>query len=286
MQITINTDTDDLPAVIRMLQAYGGHQGTMALVADVKELSQKVESAARSMGIPGVPADLVYTGAALQAAVLPPCSAHANEPIEVTEEQRRELNAAAATAFPGELGRTPPRSAHANEPTPEQVFAAPKSLFDAPPHSDVTVDAAGLPWDARIHSGAKSKLANGNWKLLRGVDPALVASVEAELRGAPKPAAPTTPAAALGAERAIAPPPPAPVAPPVGVPSPPAPLPTPPAPKPITNAAELVAAVMDKRCTTDQVNAACRAVGVDNVASLLAKQEMLPLVLRELGVPV
>lgn len=238
MQITINTDTDDLPAVIRMLQAYGGHQAATALVADVKSgPDHKIE-------IPGTPADQIYTGAAP-----PPCSAHAQED---------------------------------DEPSAEQIFAAPKSLFDAPddpiqppPHSDVTVDAAGLPWDARIHSGAKTKLANGNWKLLRGVDPALVASVEAELRGDPKPApSAAEPATSTGA-------PPAPVAPPVSPPTPPA---ASAAPKPITNAAELVAAVMDKRFTTDQVNAACRAVGIDNVASLLAKQDKLPEVLRELGV--
>lgn len=264
MQITINTDTDDLPAVIRMLQAYGGRQATTALVADVKELSQEAESAVRPSGvdksgpdhkieIPGTPADQIYTGAALQAAVLPPCSAHAQED---------------------------------DEPAPKSLFDAPLPPCDQTEKegeatgvhrtalSDVTVDAAGLPWDERIHSGAKSKLANGNWKLRRGVDPAQVASVEAELRGDPKPP--------------VAPPPPV-TAPATSTPAPVAPSapPTPPAPatpKPITNAAELVAAVMDKRFTTDQVNAACQAVGVENVASLLAKQDKLPEVLRELGV--
>ena len=46
----------------------------------------------------------------------------------------------------------------------------------------VEVDAFGRPWDARIHSSAKSRLAKTNgWKLIRGIDKALVASVEAEL---------------------------------------------------------------------------------------------------------
>lgn len=195
MQITINTDTDDLPAVIRMLQAYAPprklrmtNEATGETIAEFTPSTVKITNDPiditddklkavltgivksgpdHKIEIPGTPADQIYTGAALQAAVPPPCSAHAQED---------------------------------DEPTPEQVFAAPKSLFDAyqeklAPHglkvtsvkvtpgpvevSDVTVDAAGLPWDARIHSGAKSKLANGNWKLLRGVDPALVASVEA-----------------------------------------------------------------------------------------------------------
>ena len=252
MQITINTDTDDLPAVIRMLQALTGESPTGRLHKLMDNVAEPALQTGPVVEIPGTPADQIYTGAALQAAVLPPCSAHAQE-------------------------------------DDEQVFAAPKSLFDSVPDvaaagramaaelakgpsvtvSDVTVDAAGLPWDARIHSGAKTKLANGNWKLLRGVDPALVASVEAELRGAPAPAPAVSP-----------PPPPASIAA-----TPYAPPPAPPAPKPITNAAELVNAVVaERRFTIDQVNAACQKVGIDNVASLLAKQDKLPDVLRQLGV--
>lgn len=41
----------------------------------------------------------------------------------------------------------------------------------------VELDAAGMPWDERIHSSTRSKLQNGNWKLKRGVDPDLVATV-------------------------------------------------------------------------------------------------------------
>ena len=46
----------------------------------------------------------------------------------------------------------------------------------------VELDAKGLPWDARIHAGTKRKNADGSWTAKRGVDPALVAQVEAELR--------------------------------------------------------------------------------------------------------
>lgn len=46
----------------------------------------------------------------------------------------------------------------------------------------VEVDSEGLPWDKRIHSSARSKVKDGPWKKLRGVDSALVAQVEAELR--------------------------------------------------------------------------------------------------------
>jgi hypothetical protein len=56
------------------------------------------------------------------------------------------------------------------------------------------VDSTGLPWDKRIHAEGKAKIANGTWRKKRNVDPALVATVEAELRGVMSaPAAPVTP---------------------------------------------------------------------------------------------
>lgn len=54
----------------------------------------------------------------------------------------------------------------------------------APARPSVDVDANGLPWDNRIHSRGKSKLANGCWKVKRELNPALLQQVEAELRQA------------------------------------------------------------------------------------------------------
>ena len=49
----------------------------------------------------------------------------------------------------------------------------------------VELDSKKLPWDVRIHSKNKSKLARDqSWKMKRGVDAALVVQVEAELRAA------------------------------------------------------------------------------------------------------
>jgi hypothetical protein len=45
-------------------------------------------------------------------------------------------------------------------------------------------DALGMPWDARIHQAAKGKKVDETWKLKKGVDPALVATVTAELSAA------------------------------------------------------------------------------------------------------
>ena len=57
------------------------------------------------------------------------------------------------------------------------------------PHG-VELDAEGLPWDARIHSDSRKKLAKGNtWKLMRGIDKQLVKNVKAELKAAFPPAA-------------------------------------------------------------------------------------------------
>lgn len=56
------------------------------------------------------------------------------------------------------------------------------------------LDAAGFPWDERIHSSNKKRNDKGLWWARRGVTPALKAQVEAELRKTiSAPAATTTP---------------------------------------------------------------------------------------------
>lgn len=61
--------------------------------------------------------------------------------------------------------------------------------------TDVEVDSRGLPWDARIHSSNKERGKDGVWRRRRGVDEAIEAQVEHELRsqgyGKTTPAAPT-----------------------------------------------------------------------------------------------
>ena len=88
-------------------------------------------------------------------------------------------------------------------PTPPTVATAPTA---AP---GVERDSTGIVWDARIHSGSKSKVASGAWTAKRNVDPALKAQVEADLRGvaAPvaTPAAPPAPPAAPVFQAPVAP---------------------------------------------------------------------------------
>ena len=142
----------------------------------------------------------------------------------------------------------------------------------------VEVDSAGLPWDRRIHSSAKSKIKDGTWKKLRGVDDALVAQVEAELRQSMNPvapvaepvqtAAPTPPAPEVAA---------APVAEPVqaAAPTPPAPAPAPaPAatnatPVSFADAMKKYAAAKAKNVISDaQAAEFCQGKGLNGIASL------------------
>lgn len=91
-------------------------------------------------------------------------------------------------------------------PAPMDVttnLAAPLS-----PASGVELDKAGMPWDGRIHSESKSKLSDGNWRKKRGLDPALLSTVESELRQVMG-AAPAIPVTAPIAP--IAPPAPSPI---------------------------------------------------------------------------
>ena len=70
-------------------------------------------------------------------------------------------------------------------PMPEAATAAPAVLRmgDNGP-AFVDLDSQGLPWDGRIHTKLKTKVANGSWKLARGTDPKLAESVLAELKAA------------------------------------------------------------------------------------------------------
>lgn len=54
----------------------------------------------------------------------------------------------------------------------------------APQNAPSDLDAAGFPWNEKIHSGNQQKTAKGVWTRRRGVEDATVAQVEGELRAA------------------------------------------------------------------------------------------------------
>lgn len=112
-------------------------------------------------------------------------------------------------------------------PPPVAIAPPPVNLGPASsgaPVMSADLDKNGLPWDSRIHAESKAKVADGSWRMKRNLDPAVRATVEAELRqvmGAPAAplAVPTVttpaPAAPVGASSptitalpAVAPPPP------------------------------------------------------------------------------
>lgn len=76
-----------------------------------------------------------------------------------------------------------PSEAPAEEPPVSVPAPAPEPAPVEPPTS-TPLDAAGYPWDERIHSGSRKQNNDGTWKKKRGVPKETVAEVEAELRGA------------------------------------------------------------------------------------------------------
>jgi len=147
----------------------------------------------------------------------------------------------------------------------------------------VELDSRGLPWDHRIHSSGKAKVAAGTWKQKRGVDDAVIAAVEAELRAAMAVPGPTAAA---------------PVPPPAGVPLPPAPatvpagaVPIPPvpdipaaAPTPPVTAGPLTfpqlmqkvtGAISSGRLTQAQVTTCVQTTGLPSLALLASRPDLV-----------
>lgn len=144
--------------------------------------------------------------------------------IEITADSAKEARHLFDDLFPPMITMTSSESAEAEEwaITPEQQTAletpSPASLPAKPepeptPQSTVDLDADGLPWDARIHSGSGKKTAKGVWARRKNVSDELWEQVRAELRGimaaGEKPAADITATVTPTAEGpAIVPPPP------------------------------------------------------------------------------
>lgn len=165
----------------------------------------------------------------------------------------------------------------------ERVAAMPKPDPVAPPPG-VDVDNSGLPWDARIHASTKVKNADGSWRNKRGVDPALITTVTAELRqvmaatGAPAVAAPPPPAEAApitDPAAAFAAPPP-----PVAAPAPPVAEAAPAATAPMAEFPRIMKIVTEKQAaglvTTELVRNIAVQLGLTGVADLAKRPDLIP----------
>lgn len=180
----------------------------------------------------------------------------------------------------------PPAPPVAVAPAPVAPPAPPAPVTGtsaAPAPQSVALDSDGVPWDGRIHSTSRSKLASGQWKLRRGIDKAEAARVTAELK-----------AVQAGAPSAAS----APVAPPpVVTAAPPAPVQA-----QVTSFPLLLQSITANLTTGALTNAAVldavrEALGLETVQAieagggnvglplLAARPDLVPVVARRLGFP-
>jgi len=147
---------------------------------------------------------------------------------------------------------------------PDATVSAP--AVAAPTAPAPSVDADGLPWDARIHASSKAINADGRWRAKKGLnDGAMVAAVQAELRSLM--AIPVPPVVAAPAAM------PLPVAPVVIAP----PAINTVAPTTLPEFMPLVSAgMMAGKVTVDQVNAELVALGVaGGVTALMSRPDLV-----------
>lgn len=163
-----------------------------------------------------------------------------------------------------------PNAAPAAEPAPAAASSGPAPADTPAAPAGVELDSDGLPWDPRIHSGSKGKLAKTKqWKKKRGVDPALVEQVEAELKAAmsASPANPVEPSAEAHT--------------PTPAPAPASPASPAPAPAPsgvITTFPALMQKITAQGVPQADVTAAVNKQGLQALPLLAARPDLIPAV--------
>lgn len=160
--------------------------------------------------------------------------------------------------------------------TPASVPVPPAAPPTASPSS--TVDKAGLPWDARIHSESKNFTADGKWRKRRNLAEGVYEAVTAELMGAAAPTVPLPPPppSVLAESPPVAPPPAPsvtlPPAPPAGPAVEPAPVPAGPAPGALTFRElmqRITSGIAAKKLANEQVPGICLQHGVPSLVGLM-----------------
>jgi hypothetical protein len=186
MLITIDT-TKDTAAEIRSAIGFLAHLYNL-------ETDESVPEGTSSPKAPAAPS--AATSAAIATSV---ASAAATAPVTATTVPAPASNVVNFPVPP------PPSSATTADATSSTnsvapIAAAAQNVASAP----AEYDAAGMPWDARIHQKAKGKKKDLTWKLIKGIDEATVIAVTSEL-AARKIATPASPSVAPAA---FVPPPP------------------------------------------------------------------------------
>lgn len=201
-----------------------------------------------------------------------------------------------------DMGATPLAVAAAPVPTAPEVaaaFALPPppapvvqdtGIPTAPPvqPAGIDVDAKGLPWDGRIHASTRAKIADGTWRMKRGVDDTVVNDVTAELRqtmglGVP-PASVVVPPVPFVA-------PAVPPAPPASIILPPVPAGAAPSVSPNDNTAtfpklmqKITAAFAAKTLDQSAIQAAVQSAGLPSLPMLASRPDLVPVVADKLGI--
>lgn len=206
---------------------------------------------------PVVPSPPLQVSAPSIAAVPPPPTAPAAPTDSSPAPTTVFAQAAATSVAPGTLA------------APPMVPPAPPVDPTVSPFKGVELDSKGMPWDGRIHASSKAKIADGTWRAKRGVEPELVTKVEAELRGAQ---------AAPGPASAFAPHPFG-----EGTPSG-----APAAPVGPSRYTLLMSRLPQHMAAgdikPDQVTAACIMVGVQSIAALATRDDLVDSVAQQLGI--
>lgn len=260
MKITLDTDTltaSEVSGLLALLATVSA-DALQAALADMTDVSTTVEFAP-------------LASEAFGAGMSPP-AADPNDPVALYQQMGGTLPPAAPPAPASSLeAGTPPAAA----------------VPPAPPPASPTLDAQGVPWDARIHSTPATLTKQNVWRAKRGVSDALVAQVQAELLAArgpvpTPPAAPSVPAApppSVPATRAPV------AAPPPSAPVPAAPLPAdaPPAAPPAATGQTFQdfmnwasAAQAAGKITIAQLNEAAALNGLERVGQLMDRPDLVP----------
>ncbi len=107
---------------------------------------------------------------------------HARIYGDITEEQRLDAEQKSdLKEAVSEIGAAAAVNLNAIFGTPVDT-AGDLTLTISATSTAVPLDSQGLPWDSRIHASTKTFIADGSWKLRRGVDPAEVEKVKAQLK--------------------------------------------------------------------------------------------------------
>jgi hypothetical protein len=154
-------------------------------------------------------------------------------------------------------------------PAPTVVSEVSDVAYQTLAHA-VDVDARGLPWDSRIHSGGKTKLKNGNWVNKRGVDESVVKTIEAQLSAVMAiPSSSPAPAASVPAPPSIPTPPASPTV---------APTATTASPSSFAGFMQKVLRLtqVDKTLTQEQLTAILVSKGIDSLPALAPRPDLIP----------